>query len=461
VALQVQNGLRRRLDNTGIGFAGVDGVWWRPACEPFELSKQVAQQLEAIGPALFSFFDVVVDSYRRGSSRRLMELLEFKVPKHIPRFVAGGRVESLRPDFQLCPVDGDDSSYQLMVTELEICPSAHGFAHAMQTAYGLATDLADGFVRYLAGRCFLFAGTQAWSEFLFEQLAFCRALEDAGGTGRVLYDVPLTVLAKEVRQGERWQPPIFGIPSKPQNWNGDIIGRVRSHHLEQFMWPDDQEWPSDVDDTVVFRFGYFDCFSETRLRNFQQWQLNGAKSLNPNIYFLENKTLMAALELPQIRQQLDEKDLSVLDRCIPRTILLTEESSTRIIDEKDDWVVKFAAYDGGDRSWGGRSLEMGRQHTHNSWLETVVDYLALPWPVVAQQAIPTARVDQNYLDDEDKIRLLRDGSTRLRVYFLSDGTSSGAASRRALACGAHVTVSGGDAGVAEGLEAVQARVVFV
>lgn len=461
VADLVHKDLRRRLNDTGIGFAGVDGVWWRPACEPFPLSKKIAQQLEEIGPALLTFIDTVVDLYRSESSQRLNRLLEYKVPDHIPRHVANGRIESLRPDFQLCPVDVDNSSFRLMITELEICPSAHGFAHAMQSAYRLATDLAEGFARYLDGRPFLFAGTQAWSEFIFEQLAFCRALKDAGATGRILYDLPLATLAEEVRQGKRWQLPLFGIPYKPRDWNDDVIGRVRNHDLEQFMWPGDDDWPPDIGDAVAFRFGYFDCFSTARLRYFRQWQQRGAKFLNPTIFFLENKAMMAALDLPEIRQQLDETTLAVLEGCLPKTILLTGESLNRILDEKDDWVVKFAAYDGGNQAWGGRSLEIGHQYTSDSWRKVLEGYLALPWPIVAQRAVPTARINLHYLDARDRIRLLPDGHTRLRVFFLRDEPSSTYSSCRTIACGSHITVSEGKAGVSEGLNAVQAPIVFV
>ncbi|KPK05650.1 MAG: hypothetical protein AMJ56_15565, partial [Anaerolineae bacterium SG8_19] len=133
----------------------------------------------------------------------------------------------------------------------------------------------------------------------------------------MLYDLPLATLAEEVRQGKRWQPPLFGIPYKPRDWNDDVIGRVRNHDLEQFMWPGDDDWPPDIGDAVAFRFGYFDCFSTARLRYFRQWQQKGAKLLNPTIFFLENKAMMAALDLPEVRQQLDETTLAVLEGCLP------------------------------------------------------------------------------------------------------------------------------------------------
>ncbi len=67
---QVHNDPRRNLNKCGIGFAGVDGVWQRPACEAFELLEGIAQQLDAIGPTLFAFIDAIGDLYRSGTSRR-------------------------------------------------------------------------------------------------------------------------------------------------------------------------------------------------------------------------------------------------------------------------------------------------------------------------------------------------------------------------------------------------------
>lgn len=461
MATHSDDGLRRRLSDTGIGYAGVEGVWWRPACEPFPLPNEVAGQLDEIGPALFAFFDAIVDLYKSGTSHQLKWLLEYKVPDYIQRLVAEGRVDSLRPDFQLYPASDGSSAYRLVLTELEICPSAHGFCHAMQAAYGLPIDLVEGFARYLDGRNLLFAGTQAWSEFLFEQLLFCQALADEGIVGRVLYDLPLATMAEEIRRGERWLPPLFGIPEKTPDWNDDVLGRLREHDLESFLWPIDETWPLDVGDAVVFRFGYFDCFRAKTLHHFQRWQSAGAYLLNPTTFFLENKSIMAALNLAAVRRRLDESSLAVLDRCIPETFLLTEESLARLYDERADWVVKYAAYDGGNKAWGGRSLEIGARHTAESWQDVLERYLALPWPVVAQRAIPTARVDLCYVDNGGSRQLLRDGHTRLRVFFLRDNLLPGGLRARTIACGSHITISGGSGCVSEGLDAIQAPVVFV
>ncbi len=162
-----------------------------------------------------------------------------------------------------------------------------------------------------------------------------------------------------------------------------------------------------------------------------------------------------------LAQQLGEKDLVVLDRCLPLTILLTGESFNRVFDEQDDWVVKYAAYDGANQTGGGQSLEIGRQHTRDMWHKVLERCLASPWPVVAQRAVPPAREGLHHLDARDKIVRLADGHTRLRTFFIRDDRESLSSSRRSIACGSHITVSEGSAAVAEGLNAVQAPAVFV
>ena len=250
--------LRQRLNVTGIGYAGLDGVWWRPALAPFSLPLSVRTELAEAGQALFALFDAVADLVQDGASERLQHLLTYKVPASLQRLVGSERVLAVRPDFQLCPTA--EGGYRPVATELEICPSAQGFAHAMQVAYGLNPDLAEETARLLAGRSLLIVGAQSWSPFLFEQLAFCRALEEHGAEGRVLYDRPLTLLDEEVRAGSRWRPPLFGVPERPPGWQQALLSRLRDSGLERYWWPEDACWPGMVDDAVVFRFGYLNLF---------------------------------------------------------------------------------------------------------------------------------------------------------------------------------------------------------
>ena len=168
-----------------------------------------------------------------------------------------------------------------MATELEIAPSAHGFAHAMQLGYGLEQDLTKAFVRFLNGRPLLFAGTHQWSAFLFEQLAFCKSLHEPGGRGFVLYDKPLAKLATEAQAGSLWPLPMFGIQERPSTWDLDITARLEKHGLRNYWWPEAAVWPDEVGDAVVFRFGYFDTFSHEHLRRFAWWQERGPLSSIP------------------------------------------------------------------------------------------------------------------------------------------------------------------------------------
>ena len=457
----MSDSLRTRMAATGIGFAGIDGAWWLPAAEPFALPAACHHQLQAIGAALFHFLDVVTALYgtAEGRAAGLTQLLDDKVPPHILRLMSAGRAESLRPDFQLL-LERDAAGrliYRFVATELEICPSAHGFAHAMQVGYGLRPDLVHAFAAYLAGRELLFVGTHQWSEFLIEQLAFCRALAEVGARGRVLYDRPFRQLDQEIQQQQRWQPPLFGVKQKPAGWQTGFLDRLQAHDLESFLYTPDDPWPTSVGNAVVFRFGYFDCFRADYLRTFLQWQQQGAILLNPAQFILDSKTIMAALQLPQVRQRIISENttaLPLLDQTLPETILLTPDTAPRVLADKDGWVVKFAGYDQGQQAWGGRSLQIGAQHTATSWQTTLTQYSALPWPVVAQRLLPSMQVDMAYLDEQAQTQWLRHGHTRLRVFFLRNA-------EHAVAAGAHLTVSGGTWQVSEATDAVQAPVVFM
>jgi len=444
--------LRRRLDATGIGFAGIDGAWWLPACQPFPLPARLAADLGEIGRAIFALLDAVSDLY--GADPALSALLDHRVPAPLRRQTCPGRLLSLRPDFQLHPAaDG----LWLVATELESCPSAQGFAHAMQAGYGLAPDLASAFAHFLAGRTLLFVGSSQWGEFLFEQLAFCRALSEVGARGFVLYDEPIAEIAASVRRGQRWQPPMFGVRTKPAGWDEDVLGRIRRRGLADFLWPGDERWPDEVGDAVIFRFGYVDCFTPDHLAIFRRWQKAGATLLNPPHFLFDSKATMAALALPSVRDhiaRLHPAALPVLDRCLPETILLRPAAVGRLRAEQDAWLLKYAGFDGGQQAWGGRSLRIGAQHSAGEWADLLDRSLDLPWPIIAQRLTPSMPVDIAFYDAENREQVLQNGMTRLRVFLLRGGAGE------VTAAGAHLTVSGGTMQVSEGMEAVQGVVVF-
>lgn len=454
--------LYQRLADTGIGFAGIDGAWWLPAAQPFALPRSVADQLAQFGEALFTFLDTVAALYPHDEALRRM--LHHRVPPHIPTTVHPQPVLSLRPDFQLVPLD--DGSLHIAVTELEMCPSAHGWAQAMQTAYSLDTDLADAFARFLDGRELLFVGTEKWSEFLIEQLAFCRALAERGARARVLYDAPLEVMAHQFRAGRRWQPPMFGVAVKPREWDDDLISRLRARGVLQFST---DEWPAQAGDAVIFRFGYLSDFAPEALAHLQRWAHSGATFLNPPTFFWESKAVMAALGLASVRAALSRGVLTVLDHHFPETQILQSSDLQSLTQSKDHWVLKFAGFDSGQQAWGGRSLQIGAQHSDASWRRVIEQYDDLPFPVVAQRLTPTAQVDIEFVDASGAVQTLRNGFTRLRTFLLRGGPPSPARAVRALergsggevaTVGSHLTLSGGSMQVSESTDSVQAPVIF-
>lgn len=456
-----ENEIYSKLRATGISFAGLQGAWWLAACEPFELPASVHVQLQNIARAIFALFDVV--NARFGVDAELTALLNYKVPESLRGWFSTAPVLSLRPDFQLCPTP---SGFQLVATELEMCPSAHGWAHAMQAAYGLETDLVETFARWLNGRELLFIGTHKWSEFSLEQLAFCRALAEHGARARVKYDVPLETIAREFAAGTRWQPPMFGIPTKPPEWDTDLLGRLRAHNLLEF-WDDlsfTSRPPFSMGDgeSVIFRFGYLENFAPEQQAAFHRWATHGACYLNPPTFYLDSKAVMAALNLAGVRADLNPETLAVLEACLPETLILREEHWPRLHAEQNQWVLKFSGYDTGQNGWGGRSVQIGAQHTSESWAQVLQTYTALPIPTVAQRVAHTARVNIEYFDKNGARQTLKEGFTRLRSFFLRAPPSpfGRGAGGEGKACGSHLTVSGGTMQVSEATDAVQAPIIF-
>jgi hypothetical protein len=174
------------------------------------------------------------------------------------------------------------------------------------------------------------------------------------------------------------------------------------------------------------------------------------------MFILDSKVIMAALNLPLVREQITRNDpgaLPVLDGCIPETLLLREDDVARLITEKDAWLIKYAGFDGGNQAWGGRSLQLGLSHSAESWRQALAQALEIPWPVVAQRLVPSARIDIAYVDAHNETQVMQQGTTRLRTFFLRRDAET-------VVCGSHLTVSGGTIQVSEATDAVQAPIVF-
>lgn len=456
--------LRARMTETGIGYAGIEGAWWLPACAPFVLPLDQHERLYQAARAMFGLLDVVGERYGtvEGEQMGLNALLNYKVPSHLIGVHSRQPVLSLRPDFQL-------SAVGVAATELEICPSAQGYVHAMQLAYGLRPDLVPALadlVKKCGAQAFVFVCTVEWSEFWWEQLAICRALADYGVRGYVYLSTPIHTLAEQVQRGELWQPPIFGVPHKPALWQDDVLARIDAGGFAPYVLHDlAAVSPSSA---IYFRFGYFDCFSPLLMQQLAKLEQQGAIFLNPTSFVYENKAVMAALHLNALQKDLLQRDADapqVLATCIPETYVLARAadarkfadatiSPERLCHERADWVLKFAGFDKGNQAWGGRSLQIGAQHNEATWREVVARYVDLPFPVVAQRVSPSQQVDIDFYAGDDR-KTLRNGTTRLRSFMFRDVTSGGIT-----IAGSHLTISGGTMQVSEGSGAVQTPIVF-
>jgi hypothetical protein len=252
---------------------------------------------------------------------------------------------------------------------------------------------------------------------------------------------------------------MFGIAAQPATWDDDIVKRIHAHGFERFLWPDAPDWPQTVGDALVFRFGYFDCFAAAKLQRMLEWQAAGATMLNPTMFILDSKVIMATLQLPYLRRQIAAHApaaLATLDGCIPETPLVAPATVARLRHEQRDWVVKYAGYDRGNLAWGGRSLQVGMQCAGDEWARILDSCLELPWPVVAQRVAPTARIDIAYTNDAGEIAWMRQGATRLRSFMLRGSSAAPAVT----VAGTHLTISSAAIQVSEGTDTIQVPVVF-
>jgi hypothetical protein len=223
--------------------------------------------------------------------------------------------------------------------------------------------------------------------------------------------------------------------------------------LLDYWWPEDGYWPAEVGQAVVFRFGYFNCFTSDHLAQFARWEQSGATLLNPTTFYLESKLLLAALQLPAVRERLTAATLAILAACLPESYPLTTATLPRLLDSQDNWIVKFAGYDDGGQDWGGRSLQLGRAHSRATWEAVLRRYLALPFPVIAQPYLPSQRIDIPYWTLDGKQQVMNNGNTRLRSFLLRQEEGPNA-------YGTHLTVSQDQLMVAEATDAVQTPLLF-
>lgn len=439
--------LMNTMRETGIGLGAISGAWWFPAVEPFYMGLFEERRLGEIGRSLFLFLDAVADEMRENPDGPFAQRLRYKVPAHIVSQLDLAPTCMFRPDFQLVQTE---DGFDFALTEIEIAPFSEGCAHAMQLAYGLALDAVPAFANWLDGRELLFVGTNEWSIYQFDQLAFCKALADHGAKGRVLYDRTTVEMEAEIQAGRRWQLPLREIANEPTVWEPSMLGQIGRFGLTPYVC---DEWPEDASNSVIFRFGYVEHFSPIHQGYFQRWHQQGATFLNPLSYHLDSKVTLEGVRTDAIRQRLDETTLAVLESCVPETWLLTADSIPKFTAHKDEWLIKFAGFDQNNFAWGGASVNFGQEYSAEEWQTRLENAAALAWPVVAQRVAPSQLLTLDFYNRDGVINTLYNGITRQRTFFLRDGNA-------AIHCGSHLTLTNGEMRVSEDSASVQAPVAF-
>lgn len=429
---------------TGVGEAAVEGAWWGCATEPVEMSSAEFNQLTQIGNAIFALTDAVADELHENPTGAFAQRLREKVPAHLAQTLNLAPVLMCRPDFQLVPtVDG----LQFVLTEIEIAPFSEGCAHAMQVAYDVEADTVPTFAHMLNGRELLFVGTHEWNRYIYDQLAFCKALAAQGARAAVLYNQTVAEMETAIQNGTSWRDLLKGgdAPS--------MTDHIARHNFAPFLR---DEWPASVGDAVIFRFGYVEHFTPAQHALFRRWEAQGATFLNPFSFHLDSKVLLEGVHTAAIRQRLCAQTVAALERCIPETHLLTSDNLARFVAEKDTWLIKFAGFDETNTAWGGRSVRFGRDFSAEKWHQTLQNANQLNWPVVAQRLAVSQQLTLDYYRPDGTTTTQHNGYTRQRTFFVRANANTPATH-----CGSHITLNN-SMNVSEGSpDAIQAPIRFV
>lgn len=422
--------VRQRMEGTGVGYKAMTGVSWLPGLEPFKLPRAVFAEAEALGTAVFLLYDAVRALF--GRDELLTRLLVHKMPERIPRIMDEAPMELVRPDLGI--FEGPDKRLHLVATELESAPAGEGMSHAMEYGYGLPTTMADEFVRYLDGRPYVVLFTAPWAEYMWDQALFVAELRRRGVDATILVNRPLDEVHAGIQTSADWANP----PDEAPDWvkaewqaGKDWLGRLARLGFREFVRG---VHPEDLPDTVgkaaVKRFGYFDNLGPATVERMERWRRAGATIVNGLSPFYETKVLMAAAQLPGVRDWIrtrNELALVVLDVHLAETRLLDPAyiriSALKGEDPREEecrqlWLTKFAAWDGMEQSWGARSVEFGVKHTQASWTAQIEERMKLGWPVVAQHFIAMTEVHTGFVDHEGKVRVLMGARPRFTPFLL-------------------------------------------
>ncbi|MEK7615344.1 MAG: hypothetical protein AAB431_03100 [Patescibacteria group bacterium] len=415
---------RRIMTATGVGYKGGTGVTWRQMIDPFALPTYFVTELGELGQALGVAFQAVYETHRDYETPR--NLLSYRKPDRIPALLHGDTVGVMRPDIVVV-LDPVTKKLRPVITEFESCPGGQGMAHAMELGYGLPLSMLNGYLRLLKGRRYIVLATNEWAEYTWEQACFIKALRDAGVDAELWFDRPLAEIHERVQTA--WEPHKDISATARAAWNRDFLGRLRSLGFLEFVHGSDEGMPLDLGpETVIYRFGYLDNLVNTNaLELLKRWHEQGAYVMNPLWYFLESKSLMAALWDRTVMDRIvslgGQATLTTLHNCVAQTQVVNGSTwESEVANQRDLHLTKFAAWDGKNQSWGSRSIVLGPQaQNQTAWVTHLKDVAALPHPVVAQHIIASARYTVAYRDAMGRVAIDRAARTRLTPFFLFHG----------------------------------------
>ena len=458
-----------RMNETGIGYGGIQGISWSPALEPFILPRTLGEQLHSLGEAVFLLYDAVDALYQ--TDELIQRFVSYKFPDYLPPLVSSGQLSLFRLDIVLTRTD--EGTYQPVVTEVEVVPGMAGLAHCMQEGYGLQADLLDRFIEYLAGRPYIvFVASHSSVEFSFEQAVFCQALRERGVNAQMVFDKPIVDVHQKAQA--EWMLRQDAPAWAKEAWSTNFQDRLNQCGFNQFVSGLDLSSAGSEESlhksllakamggAVVYRLGYFPDYTLPVLQQMFQLRQVKAKVINPIRFYLENKAVLGALAFESVRQWIQKREataLAVLDHGIAETCLLESSIYTmkNLKENQKSWVLKNGAWDLDNLSWGSRSLEDGRRYSRADWYRLLGVKLDLPYPVIAQRRLPSAQFDIAYVNREKgDIDLMSGAIARLCIFFLR-------MEERVMFGGAHITLRaqrGNIIAVHGALDAVWAPVVF-
>lgn len=390
---------------SGIGYGGLEGITWRMMGRgerSISLPRYVIDRFTHVAQALSAFITVL----HHAKDAEVHELLSFRKPERVTNLVGRKPMRLFRPDVVL--TEAADGNFSFRITEIESAPGGLGMFEAVRQAYqhdvGSQSILAQ-LRRVIGTRPFVVVMNHRWVDYLWDICTACKCLREQGVDVRVIVDRSFTDL--EAYASREWQERQAEMPahtSQLQNWNPHLRQRLEQYGFRDFL-ECHAELPEKIDGApVVFRMGYHGSFRDRdTLERMSRWERNnGATILNGLHYGFESKAMLAALQLPSIRDQLSSSIrldiLALLDQHVAPTYALNPRFSdlNHLCAMHQNGVLKVAAWDEGDHlSWGARGLTVGQDCTYTQWVQALGSALAATHPSVVQQRVKSVRRNFN------------------------------------------------------------------